>query len=101
MAVVQAGSCNSDSTPSLGTSICCEYGPKNKIKNSKIKNKKLVLILAAHMVVFETDLYKYKNFSNLLRLLLILLILLENLKHISSEKQNKKSGRGAPTLAHR
>ena len=24
----------------------------------------------------------------------------ENLKHISSEKQNKKSGRGAPTLAH-
>ena len=32
VAVVQAGSCNSDLTPSLGTSICSECGPK-KTKN--------------------------------------------------------------------
>ena len=29
-----AGSCSSDSTPSLGTSICCEYGPKKTINQS-------------------------------------------------------------------
>jgi len=28
MAVAVAGSYSSDSTPSLGTSICCRYGPK-------------------------------------------------------------------------
>ena len=28
VAVVYAGSCISDSTPSLGTSICCGYRPK-------------------------------------------------------------------------
>ena len=40
-AVVRAGSCSSDSTPSLGTSICPGWGPKkqNKIKN-KFKKKK-------------------------------------------------------------
>ena len=30
MAVAQAGSCSSDSTPSPGTSICCSCGPKKK-----------------------------------------------------------------------
>ena len=30
MAVVQAGSCSSDSTPNLGTSICHKYGHKKK-----------------------------------------------------------------------
>ena len=35
MAVLEAGSCSSDSTPSLGTSISCGCGPKkiNKLKN--------------------------------------------------------------------
>ena len=28
VAVVQAGSCSSESTPSLGTSTCCRCGPK-------------------------------------------------------------------------
>ena len=28
VAVAKAGSCSSDSTPGLGTSICCECGPK-------------------------------------------------------------------------
>ena len=32
MAVAQAGSCSSDLTPSLGTSICHKCGPKKKKK---------------------------------------------------------------------
>ena len=36
MAVVEASSCGSDSTPSLGTSICHGWGPKKTRK--KIKN---------------------------------------------------------------
>ena len=39
IAVVQAGSCCSDSTPSLGTSICCKCSPK------KIKILKIYLII--------------------------------------------------------
>ena len=38
MAVVEAGSCSSDSTPSLGTSVCHRCSPK-KQKNIKIKIK--------------------------------------------------------------
>ena len=34
VAVAQAGSYSSDSTPSLGTSICCGCGPKEKKKNA-------------------------------------------------------------------
>ena len=30
VAVAWAGSCSSDSTPSLGTSICCRRGPKKR-----------------------------------------------------------------------
>ena len=33
MAVVEAGSCSSDSSPSLGASICRGCGPKKKKKN--------------------------------------------------------------------
>ena len=36
VAVIQAGSCSSNSTPSLGTSICCRCRPK---KQKQIKNK--------------------------------------------------------------
>ena len=37
VAVVQAGSCNSDSTPSLGTSICrrCLKSPQKKDQKEK------------------------------------------------------------------
>ena len=35
VAVAQAGSCNSNSTPSLGRSICHRYGPKKKTKKKK------------------------------------------------------------------
>ena len=39
VALVQASSNSSDSTPSLGTSICCEYGLKRQKDQKKIKNK--------------------------------------------------------------
>ena len=35
-----AGSCSSDSTPSLRTSICCKCSPKKKKKKKKKKEKK-------------------------------------------------------------
>ena len=34
-AVAQAGSCSSDSTPSLGTYVCCKYGLKKLKKKEK------------------------------------------------------------------
>ena len=43
VAVAQAGSYSSDSTPSLGTSICCGYGPK---RQGKKKTKKINKIKA-------------------------------------------------------
>jgi len=39
-----AGSCSSDSTPSLGTSICSRFGP---IKEKKEKRKKANLIFSS------------------------------------------------------
>ena len=36
MAVAQASSCSSDSSPSLGTSICCRWGCKKKKKIKRI-----------------------------------------------------------------
>ena len=35
VAVVQAGNCSSDSTPSLGTSICHRYGPEKKSERER------------------------------------------------------------------
>ena len=40
VAVMQAGSCSSDWTPSLGTYTCRRCGPKNNNKNKKQKKKK-------------------------------------------------------------
>ena len=40
VAVVQVGSCSSDWTPSLRTSICCRYGPK------KTKNKLFLFLFS-------------------------------------------------------
>ena len=39
VALAYAGSYSSDSTPSLGTSICCGFGPR-KDKDKKKKKKK-------------------------------------------------------------
>ena len=36
--MVYADSCSSDLTPSLGTSICCEYNPKKQKKEKKKKS---------------------------------------------------------------
>ena len=44
MAVVQASSCSSHSTPSLGTSICYGYGPKKKEQERKMKRKKKSMV---------------------------------------------------------
>ena len=41
VAVMEAGSYSSDSTPSLGTSICCRCGPKKAKKKKKKKKKNL------------------------------------------------------------
>ena len=41
VAVPQASSYRSNSTPSLGTSICCRLGPKKTKKQPKNKQKKL------------------------------------------------------------
>ena len=38
VAVAYAGSCSSDSTPSLGTSVCPECNPKKKKKKKKKKS---------------------------------------------------------------
>ena len=37
VAVVQAGSCSYDSTPSLGTSMCCRCNPRKKKQRGKKK----------------------------------------------------------------
>ena len=44
MAVVQAGSCNSDLTPSLGTSMCLRCSPKKKRKKRKKKERKRIIL---------------------------------------------------------
>ena len=43
VALVQAGSYSSDSTPSLGTSMCRERGPK-ETKKKKTKQKKMTTV---------------------------------------------------------
>ena len=43
MAVVQAGSCSSDSTPSLEVSICRRCGPE-KTRDKKKKKKKRIIV---------------------------------------------------------
>ena len=40
VAGVEAGSCSSDSTPRLGTSICLGCGPKKKKKKKKKEGEK-------------------------------------------------------------
>ena len=45
VALVQASSCSSDSTPSLGTSICCRCGPKKTKTKGKKRRKHVFYIL--------------------------------------------------------
>ena len=46
--VAQPGSCSSDLTPSLGISICCEFGPKKQNKPKKKIKKKIRILM--HLV---------------------------------------------------
>ena len=57
VAVAVAGSCSSDSTCSLGTSICHGCGPKKKKKNLKfrVKMKKE----QAMEILYYHDVFKY------------------------------------------
>ena len=43
VAVAEAGSCSSDSTPGLGTSICCRSGPRNGKKTKKKREKRKII----------------------------------------------------------
>ena len=54
VAVVQAGSCSSDSTPGLGTSICCRYSPKkqNETKNISISHFAMPGFLSLALLTF-------------------------------------------------
>ena len=60
-AVVQAGNCSSDSTPSLGTSICPRCGPK-KIKEKK---RKEIYFTFFFYYVFPTRMWNLKFFRSL------------------------------------
>ena len=42
VAVMQAGSCSSHSTPSLGTSVCHGCGPKKQRKKKKMPHETIV-----------------------------------------------------------
>ena len=43
VAVVEAGSCGSNSTPSLGTSRCLRCSPKKQTKTKTIRNNKVLM----------------------------------------------------------
>ena len=53
VAVVQTGSCSSDRTPSLGTSISCRCGPKRKKK----KRIKVYVIKLINLLTFKNRQY--------------------------------------------
>ena len=56
-AVVQAGSCSSDGTPSLGISMRCRCGPK------KIKDKSNFFLMVFRMVVLFVHLLTWTDFG--------------------------------------
>ena len=60
VAVVQAGGYSSDSTPSLGTSICCKCGPK-KIKKKKKDNFFLCISFLKHMEGEEVPSFRFRK----------------------------------------
>ena len=64
MAVVLASGYSSNSTPSLGTSICHSWGPKKKKKKKKKNNEKSSYLTETIMHIFDVKLY-YCNKSEL------------------------------------
>ena len=62
IAVVKAGSCSSSWTPSLGTSICSEYGPrKSKRKNNNNNNKKLKIKIKKSQKISTLNVIMFKQ----------------------------------------
>ena len=59
VAMVEAGSCSSNLTPSLGTFICHRGGPK---KQKKKKKKKVYLFINDYYSK-ESDMLQYLDFS--------------------------------------
>ena len=53
VAVAKAGSCSSDSTPSLGTSTCCGCGPKKQKQNKTLEGINGSLIEAEQITDVE------------------------------------------------
>ena len=51
VAVAVVGSCSSDSTPNLGTSICCGCGPKKIHKKEKENNRKILYLFKKRILV--------------------------------------------------
>ena len=63
VAVVQAGSCSSDLTPSLGTSIGHGYGPKKKKKKKKKRKEKNHVCLQVFCYSIASTLISVQIFS--------------------------------------
>ena len=55
MAMVKAGSCSSNLTPSLRTSICRRHGPKKTKKKKERKKEKRNLILVKIIIISLKD----------------------------------------------
>ena len=68
MAVVLAGSCSSDLTPRLRTSICHRYGPKKKNKSRNKRMIKEYYKLYAHKYVNLDQIDQFLERHNLLKL---------------------------------
>ena len=67
VAMAVASSCSSDSTPSLGTSICHRWGPKKQKTNKKPKTKKIYKKIKTQLICV-TPLFKFlQQFSTILR----------------------------------
>ena len=64
MAVVEAGSCSSDSTPSQGTSMCHRCSPK-KVRWGREKERLIWRLLCFHIFFFFLGFYKL-NYPSLL-----------------------------------
>ena len=80
VALAQAGGYSSDSSPSLGTSICHGSSPRNGKKTKKQKtNKKLHLTVGMPHSVFTSD-SKFGEISNFLILKLVVQIILFRFK---------------------
>ena len=66
VAVAYVGSCSSNSTPSLGTSICHRRGPK-KIKNKTIKESDKKQAIKVQCDIYHNRV-KYKEKDNLMQI---------------------------------